>query len=88
VAVCLSKGMVLNGQNQGRRRKKKRSTNTNLNTLDTFKNWMADGTFRAVPKLLINYIRNMVIKIKQLFHLSTFLWQIVQQNHTMKCYKY
>jgi hypothetical protein len=27
------------------------STNENLNTLDIFKNWMADGTFRTVPKL-------------------------------------
>lgn len=27
------------------------STNENLNTLHTFKNWMADGTFQAVPKL-------------------------------------
>jgi len=27
------------------------ATKENLDTLHTFKNWMADGTFRAVPKL-------------------------------------
>jgi len=48
------------------------ATKENLDTLHTFKNWMADGTFPAVPKLFSQLYTIHGYKIEQLFRLFMF----------------
>lgn len=58
------------------------SKNANLNTLDTFKNWMTNGTFRVVPKLF-----NQLYTIHGYKNKTTFpLVYILMANRTAKPY--